>query len=54
MLYTLCLNDEFLMLCRASHVDSVIDDLEMQDLNIVDVTWEECTRTVYLTLGEDE
>jgi len=54
MLYTLCLNDEFLMTCRAQHVDSVIDDLELQGLNIADVTWDDVNRTVNLTLGEGE
>lgn len=53
-MYTLCINDEFLMTCRAAHVDSVIDDLEMQGFDIADVTWDDATRTVYLTTGEAE
>lgn len=54
MLYTVCINDEFLMTCRAQHVDSVIDDLELQGFDIADVTWDDITRTVYLTLGEEQ
>jgi hypothetical protein len=52
MLYTLTVNDEFLMLCRAPHVDSVIDDLELQGFNIVDVTWDDTARTVALLVEE--
>lgn len=54
MLYTVCVNDEFLLTCRAYHVDSVIDDLELQGFNVDDVHWDDETRTVNLTTIENE
>jgi len=53
-LYTISLNGEFLMLCRACHVDSVIDDLELQGFDISDVTWDERSKTVELLTTDSE
>lgn len=33
-LYTVSINGEFLMMCRDIHVDSVIDDLELQGFDV--------------------
>lgn len=54
MNYTIELDGEFYTEVRDIHVDSAIEDLELQGFNIVDVTWDDVNAMVYLTTEEEE
>lgn len=54
MNYSILINGEFYAKVRDIHVESVLDDIDLQGFNVEDVIWDEDTLTVQVTTGEDE
>lgn len=53
-IYTITIDGEFYCSVRAHHVDSVLEDLEMQGFDIEDVTWDDEAGTVELLTTSNE